>query len=356
MIANVSNSFVPLATVSRSGHVESAHAGCIAACDTSGRVVAHAGDPNLPVFWRSTAKLHQALPLVLAGGVDRLDLSEEQVAVICSSHHGEARQVSCVSSILKQIGASPTALVCGSQEPWSREAAVELIRTGRSPTPLHHMCSGNHAGLIGLAKLLGADPRTYDQLENPAQQNALAMVARFAGCEPQAITTGLDGCGIPSYRTPLHQLALAFARLLAVPAGWPDEIRAAAEMLRRSIAGHPEMLSATGELDVELVRAFDGTALCKLGAEGICAAGFAPSPRWPEGIGIAIKVADGLGNRARNVALAACIQQLELGTAEQRARLDRVISRHVTIRRGEIVGKVEPVFQLTRTSATAPGA
>lgn len=341
-----------LATIWRSGQMESLHTGCIAIVDTDGQLVASAGDPNTPVFWRSTAKLHQALPLVIAGGVSRLDLTEEQFAVICSSHHGDARQVNCVSSVLKQIGVPPTALRCGSQEPWSHEAAAELIRTGRAPTPVHHMCSGNHAGLIGLAKLLGADPAQYDKPENLAQIKALEMVARFIGKNAGEVQTGTDGCGIPAYCTPLRFLALAFARLLGVPAGWPAEIRDAANVLHRSIVEHPEMLSAAGELDVEVVRAFDGGALCKLGAEGVCAAVFAPTSAWPKGVGMAIKIADGLGTRARTIALAECIQQLELGTPEQRARLERHIPRDIKTRRGEVVGEIRPAFQLLRATAS----
>lgn len=339
-----------LATVSRSGQVESWHAGCIVATDTTGRVLAYAGDPEIPVFWRSTAKLHQALPLLIAGGTSRFDLNDEQLAVICSSHHGDQRQVACVRSILRQIGSSPEALRCGIHEPWSAEAAKALIRAGESPTPLHHMCSGNHAGLIGLAKLLGANPADYDLPANTAQQSAIAMIARFIDRAPQDIQLGMDGCGIPAYCTPLRLLALAFARWLNVPADWPLEIKSATAHLHQAIVRNPEMLSAAGEIDAELVRAFAGDAICKLGAEGMCAAAFRPSTRWPNGLGLAIKVADGLGNRARDVALDECIQKLELGSPQQRAAFSRFVSREIKTRRGEVVGEISPAFRLTVTS------
>src|SRR4051812_34369886 len=82
-----------LVRVLRSGHVESAHRGNIAVTDSHGRLVASAGDALVPVFWRSAAKLHQAIPLVLHRGMEQWQLTRPQLAIICGSHNGTPEQV-----------------------------------------------------------------------------------------------------------------------------------------------------------------------------------------------------------------------------------------------------------------------
>lgn len=337
----------PLAAVTRSGVVESVHLGCIAVTDTTGPLFA-AGDSTLPVFWRSTAKLHQALALLAAGGADQYQLSEEELAIICASHNGEPRHVALVRSIFRKLPEDPALLRCGAQEPFNAVAAHELYCRGEKPSPIHNCCSGNHSGLIALGKLLGADLPTYDRVDHPAQRAALSMIARFAGLEPEEITLGTDGCGIPSYLTSLERLALAYARLLHVPKAWPGELAPAASQIVKAIAAHPTLISGAGDFDAELNRVFAGTAVCKTGAEALCAAAFAPSAQWPNGLGLAIKVADGLGVRGRNAAFLACLDQLEIGTPEQRAEMRSVMPTKITTRAGAEVGEIVPVFRLEK--------
>ena len=339
----------PLAEILRSGAVESIHRGSIAVADASGRVLAHAGDPELPVFWRSAAKFHQAIPLVTAGGVAHWQLTDAELAIMCGSHNGEPEQVECVSSILRRIGFGPEALRCGSQEPCDHRAAIELARRGEEPGPLHNTCSGNHAGLLALGKLLGADPAGYDAITSPVQQRALATIAQFTGMERADIFTGIDGCGIPAYRTPLSALAVAFARLVAVPAEWDDELRDAVSTIVGAVIEHPEFVSGNGELDTEFMRAFEGAAICKLGAEAVCAAAFVGSERFPDGLGIAIKIEDGTGHRARSVVLAECVAQLKIGTGAQHDAFNQHVARRITTRRGEPAGEIAPAFRLQFT-------
>ena len=197
------NATVPLAVVSRSGSIESVHRGSIAVATGDGQLIAHAGDPELPVYWRSTAKLHQAIPLVMNGGLDRWQLTQRQLAIICGSHNGEPEQVRIVASILDRIGLRASDLHCGVQEPHGSEAAHELIRRCEAPGPLHNTCSGNHAGLLALSRLLGTSSSNYEAKTHEVQRRALEIVARFAGISVDKIGVGVDGCGIPSYRTPL---------------------------------------------------------------------------------------------------------------------------------------------------------
>lgn len=339
-----------LAEIVRSDVVESTHSGSIAVTDAEGNVLASAGNPDIPVFWRSAAKLHQALPLLMAGGVDRWQLTSEELAVICGSHHGDAGHVRAVQSILDKIGLSPDALRCGVQEPVGSEAAHALIRRSEPSSVLHNTCSGNHAGFLALARLVDAGTDNYEPLAHPVQRRALEAVAQFADVDPSAIFVGVDGCGIPAYRTPLSALATAFARLVAPPPSFGADLRRAADTIVEAVTRHPDGVSGRGELDTECLRAFGGAAICKLGAEAVCAAAFRPSERFPAGVGLAIKIEDGMGNRARAAALLATIIQLELGTGAQRAAFRRQVDLSVKTRRGELVGEIRPVFELDLVS------
>ena len=53
-----------------------------------GRLVARLGDPGMATYMRSAAKPFQALPLVLAGGIERFSLTAADLALICASHGG----------------------------------------------------------------------------------------------------------------------------------------------------------------------------------------------------------------------------------------------------------------------------
>ena len=73
--------------------VESFHRGAYAVMDADGQLVASAGDIARPVYPRSAVKLLQALPLVESGAADRFGLSDEELALACASHEGEAAHV-----------------------------------------------------------------------------------------------------------------------------------------------------------------------------------------------------------------------------------------------------------------------
>ena len=75
-----------LAEVTRGGIVESVHEGMIAVVDVEGRLVASLGDPNAVIFYRSSAKPFQAIPVVESGAADRFGFTPAELALCCASH------------------------------------------------------------------------------------------------------------------------------------------------------------------------------------------------------------------------------------------------------------------------------
>jgi len=102
----------------RGGIVESAHRGAIAIVDASGAVHTALGDITRPIFPRSAVKVLQALPLVASGAAERWQLSNEELALACASHGGEAVHAQTAASMLAKAGVDVDALECGTHWPY----------------------------------------------------------------------------------------------------------------------------------------------------------------------------------------------------------------------------------------------
>jgi L-asparaginase II len=155
----------------------------------------------------------------------------------------------------------------------------------------------------------------------------------MCGVDLSRAPAGIDGCGIPTIGIPLEKLALGMARL-ADPVSLPQERREAAERIRRAVAAEPYMVAGAGRFCTEVMAVTGARAFVKTGAEGVfCAA-------LPEqGLGIALKAADGAG-RAAEAAMAHLLDRFgALGEDGRRALAPRL---HPTIlnRAGRRVGTI----------------
>lgn len=299
-----------LVEVLRGDAVESRHRGAIAVVDGDGAVLCAVGDIERPVFPRSAVKLLQALPLVASGAADELALSDEELALACASHNGEAAHVRTAASMLAKAGLDESALECGAHWPGLDVAARELAAAGSAPGSLHNNCSGKHAGFLCLACArhgrdgLRGFVRGYVTLEHAVMREVSASLQAATGVDLSTAPRGTDGCSIPTFAIPLRQLALGFARA-ATGAGLPGDLAQAARRLRRAVAKAPFMVAGTGRFDTRVMAALGERVFCKVGAEGVyCAA-------LPElALGVAIKIDDGNTARAAEVAMAALIEAL----------------------------------------------
>ncbi|MEK7283267.1 MAG: asparaginase [Acidobacteriota bacterium] len=342
--ASPAHGYVPLVEVRRGGTVESVHFGAIAVVDAGGRAIASVGDPATSVVLRSTAKPVQVLPLLDSEAAERFGFSEEEIAVMIGSHGGEPFHVGAVRSILKKTGLDETALQCGAHAPNHKPSARELRRLGREPSALHNNCSGKHAGMLALAVHLGAPVTAYLDPAHPVQALIRSRLEALAGLGPGAMGTGIDGCSAPTFVLPLGSLALLYARLAAGAgdAGTPDA------SARRAVAAmrcHPEMIAGTDRLCTDLIRKGRGGLIAKIGAEGMY--GLA-CERDGRSIGIALKIADGEGQRARfSAALEALLQLGALSAGDAAALRERYVG-DVRNHRGLKVGTIATTFALAR--------
>lgn len=282
-----------LALVTRSGRGESWHRGAVAVCHDGERVAA-LGDTDRIVFARSAVKPLQALPFLERGLADSLRMPDAELAVLCASHDGAPEHVAAVRSFLARGGLREEQLGCGPHAPFDPASRRELLRRGERPGKVHNNCSGKHTGFLHLARACGDDLAAYLSPDSRSQQEVHAAVAAMAGCQAP-LETGLDGCGAPTFRLPLVALARAFSRL-ANPDGLPSVRAAACRRILAAAGRAPTLLAGERRFCTALVRTWPGRCFAKNGAEGVYAVALAPDPRrprWPSGLGIAIKIDDG---------------------------------------------------------------
>jgi L-asparaginase II len=260
-----------LVRVVRNGLVESVHMGDVAVCDADGRLRAFAGDPDRLLFGRSCEKPLQGAVSFSAMGEP--DLPDDEVAVMCASHAGEAVHVAAVRRLLRR-GPVPVGAVRTPRDRATRGARARIWDG----------CSGNHAGLLVASARRGWDLETYRARSHPVQRRVLRAVVAATDVERPRI--GVDGCGIPVHGVPLRAMATMFARL-----GSPDRLGrlgSAADRVVRGMLAAPHLMGGTRRLDTDVTVAGAGRVLAKEGAEGlVCATSFL------HGFGIALKVTDG---------------------------------------------------------------
>ena len=338
----------PLVEVRRGAITESRHRGHVVAVDGDNQIVAHLGATETLTYLRSSAKPHQVIPLVATGAADRFNFTSQEIAVACGSHSGELIHEATVAAMLRKTGLSESALKCGVHEPFGREATLELRARNESPRILQNNCSGKHTGMLALALHLGAPPETYDHPDHPVQLAIARTVAQFSDVPVENIAIGIDGCGVPVFGVSVRAMALMYARLVAPPAHFDVETRAACARVVAAMRKHPELVGGTKErFDTELMRVAPGV-VSKVGAEGVYTVGVESCAAWPRGLGLALKIEDGEDRRARPTVVIESLRQLGVLDAAALEKSNPYSKFAVRNHRGDAVGEVRASFKLNR--------
>lgn len=291
--------------VRRGGIVESVHRACAALANPRGEIVERWGDPGMVTFWRSSAKPLQTQAWMADGTVEHFGWGPEELAIISASHDGLDVQASLVRRMLSQIGLSEDDLRC--------DATLKA----------RHNCSGNHTGFLAASVRHGWGLATYQQPEHPAQQRALETFAHCTGLLLAAIATGVDGCGIVCYATPVTVAAATYARLSELL----PEVSAAMRL-------HPLLVEGPGWFDTIAMQSVPALT-SKSGAEGLGCISL------PDGRGLAIKVIDG-ADRAMEPAAVALLTAV-LGEAAIPPGLAALERPPIKNDAGDVVGYLLPI-------------
>lgn len=316
------------------------YSGSAAVVNSEGTLLWYCGDPQRIVYLRSSAKPMQAMCVLESGAADAYGLTEEELAVICSSHSGEAFHVAAVRSILSKAGLGEASLQCGVHAPLNEAAARALAQSGQAPGQVHNNCSGKHTGMLMTAKYLGEPLEDYYKPEHPVQQRILGMIADICGYQRESIILGIDGCGVPVHALPLYHAAWGAARM-ACPKTLGSRA-GHAERIISAMTAHPKMVSGTGRFDAMLMEEFQGNIFSKAGADGYEIVGIKD-----QGLGIAVKADDG-NTDIRSMVVVEILRQLGYPIEKNRSGMQKYIRKEIYNHKKELVGYTVPEFTLHR--------
>ncbi|MFD5113909.1 asparaginase [Streptomyces sp. NPDC058391] len=279
-----------LAEVVRSGFVEGLHRGTLVLLAADGSVELELGDPEVPVFPRSSNKPMQAAAVLRAG----LGLSGERLALAAASHSGEGFHLALVREMLAEHGLTADDLRTPPDLPLDRVEAEAYLAGGGVRDRVVMNCSGKHTAMLAACALNGWPKDSYLDPAHPLQKLVRMVVEEAAGERVPAI--GTDGCGAPLMALTLTGLARSFRHFVLAAPGTAE--RRVADAMRE----HPEYVAGTRRIDTWLMSEVPGT-LSKMGAEGVQAVALA------DGRALAFKIDDG-GVRALGPVLARALQLL----------------------------------------------
>lgn len=273
--------------VLRGNFVESRHHCFAVVVDAFGKIVHEYGDAGLVTSPRSAIKFLQALPLVESGAAEAFHLRPEQIALACSSHNGENKQIQLVETWMQESGISEAWLHCGPHLPYYEPAAREWICSGKPLTAKLNNCSGKHLGMMTTALHLCEDAPTYYEFDHPRQKYLRKLLSEVTGFNHETAPWGVDGCGIPTYALPLLNMAQGMSYLIR-PNKTSADLQKACQVILKSVTDHAYYVSGTDDFTTTIIEKTEGRSIIKIGAEGVFC-GVLPE----KGLAFALKCIDG---------------------------------------------------------------
>ena len=341
--------YIPLFQILRGDVVESIYYGAVAVVTADGDLFAFAGDPNCVTFMRSSAKPFQTVPLVEMGGLEKYEMTGEELAITCASHSSTDTHLKTIYGLQSKIDITEKDLLCCTHQPFDKASRAKLKDQGKSPTQNHHNCSGKHTGMLGQAALMGVPKERYTEVDHPVQKRILDTFSDFCGLDPNLVQIGRDGCSVPTFAVPLYNAALGWARLVK-PDKFPERRSQACRKITSAMGNHPFFVAGPGRLDTRLMELKKGKIISKAGAEAYQAAGLfenAIAPGSPA-LGITLKIASGdLGKRALEAVMIEILRQLKFLSPEQLPELNDLGPTFNYRNQCQIpIGEGKPCFQL----------
>jgi len=279
-----------LAEVTRSGVIESIHAGHMVLLNADGSILFQKGDPTLNIYSRSSLKSIQASAMVRAG----LDIEPRLLALVCASHAGTAMHQQGAQAILAKAGLDEYSLQCILDRPLDEE-----LRRTAEPTRLAMNCSGKHAGMLATCVVNGWPIDSYLDPTHPLQLAIKAEVEQMSGEKVAGVS--VDGCGAPLFLFSLLGLARAIRNLtISTDVVHQEVVQACRD--------YPEMVSGPGRLATRMMQKIPGLFM-KDGAEAVNVTSLS------DGRALAIKISDG-NARAMPAITAAALAKFDIDAQE----------------------------------------
>ncbi len=335
----------PLAVATRNDYIESIHYGYITIVDASGKILYSLGNPKTKIYFRSSAKPIQAIPLLQSGAAEAFGFSLQEIALVCASHSGQNYHQQATTDILRRLNLEPKHLHCGIMIPYNEEEHQRIVRDHTVPTVLHCSCSGKHAGILALSKYRGYAIDHYEDFSHPVQGEILEAIAYFADESADSIPRGKDGCGIPIYLLPMDKIALTYANLIQWSKDSQHRYHRACKTVVNAMTQFPEMVSGDHEFCTELMQNTGNKIIGKVGSEAVYCLGIQNGS-----LGVCIKIVDG-NERAIYPVVIEVLKSLGILNDKELAMLKEWHRPLLKNNLDEVIGEIVPVFDLNKPRA-----
>ena len=328
----------------------------VAVVDLKSNLLSFTGDPTRITLARSALKPAQALAVLETGGPQRFGFDDVDLALMCGSHSSEPSHISRALSMLDKTQAQETDLRCGGHPAINETVNSAWIKNGFTPTAVCNNCSGKHAGFLAGAKALNAPLESYHLQDHPIHSRVESIVKELCGPNTNDVKWAIDGCNLPAPATSLERFARMYATFSDAADATAMNVTAASARVKlqgqifRAMADHPEQVGGEGRFCTELMQAFQGSLIGKVGADGFYGLGIRASEQTRRlgstgGIGIAVKIEDGHINTLYS-AVAEILEQLQIGTTEMRQKLAHWHYPKLLNTAGVVIGQVSHRFKV----------
>jgi len=293
---------IKMVEITRSGEAESYHNGVAVLINSSGEILQEWGNSELSIYPRSALKPIQTFNLFKDGVGEKMNVSEEQIAITTASHHAEKFHQQIIQKWLNEINTSEDNLSCGEDWPWNLEDKFYAQKKYKSKRKIFHNCSGKHCGHLAVCKHNDLPIENYQKKEHPLQKDLIKLIENLSKYKLEKI--GIDGCTLPNPLIPLKKFAFAMAQI--ADHNKLNENSNIAKRIFDSCIKFPEITGGTNSVNCVLTKLSKGKIFFKNGAEGVFVA-LIPSQKSA----LAVKIDDG-ASRAAEIAIAGLISKLKI--------------------------------------------
>lgn len=278
--------------VYRGSVIESFHLGYAYVSDETGEELFVTGNPDTPVFTQETASLFKTITLLQEKGDEKFKLSDEELAVTCSTHAGRDTHTQVIHSLLKKLDLKISDLQCAIKTPEDTQSYEKMIIQGRRPSQIHNSYSGLHACMLAIAKSIDEEPTDYLKAISYIHDKNLETIKKYSG--QKKILKETDNSGLDTYYLPLCKIAKMYSEL----------IKGSDEYLTKVfqiVTEYPEMIAGGKKFDTEFIKLMKGNGLVKSGTNGLVA--LCVKPQKSNSINLVVKAIDGNTDAAVSMAL-----------------------------------------------------
>ena len=316
-----------LVTISRSGYIESEHFGCGAIVDSDGKILKEWGDSSQLIFPRSALKPIQSLNLYKDGYIDKVNLTEKQIAFSTSSHFAEDIHQELIKDWLKNLNLDESMLACGEDWPWQLHNKFKAYDKYKKRRKIFHNCSGKHCAHLAVSVERDLPINNYNSQLHPLQKELFNLIENLSEFKINQI--GVDGCTLPNPMLPINK----FGYLLAKFTDYKkiDNLGTIAKKIFESCVNEPDYAGGAESDNSLLTKLFNKRVFFKNGAEGVFVA-IIPEKK----ISIVVKILDGSA-RAASTAIAGMISELDL---IDKSKLETYLNRTISNSIDQTVGNI----------------